>query len=142
MFRMTTVKVTAVGLALTALASVARAETIELTDAQMEQITAGAFQVVPGTFNLVDNRQITYTFRPATLDFTDNSAAVWTPVAVYWYPSGSIAYGVLTNAAGQTWDGGFTVTTGPVSGTPGQVVVLNGPMWSQVTVSGTPTKVL
>lgn len=139
MFRRTTVEVTAVGLALTVLASVARAETTELTDAQMDQITAGAFQVVTGSFNLVDSRQITYTFRPATLDFTDGNA-VWTPVAVYWYSTAAI--GVLTNAAGQTWDGGLTVTTGPISGTPGQVIVLNGPMWSQVTVSGTPTKVL
>ena len=139
MFRRTTVEVTAVGLALTVLASAAPAETIELTNAQMDQITAGAFQVVPATFNLVDSRQITYTFRPATLDFTDGNA-VWTPVAVYWYPTAAI--GVLTNAAGQTWDGGLTVTTGPISGTPGQVIVLNGPMWSQVTVSGTPTKVL
>ena len=141
MFRRTTVEVTAVGLALTVLASVARAETTELTDAQMDQITAGAFQVVTGSFNLVDSRQITYTFRPATLDFTDGNA-VWTPVAVYWYPNSTAAIGVLTNAAGQTWDGGLTVTTGPISGTPGQVIVLNGPMWSQVTVLGTPTKVL
>ena len=74
MFRRTTVEVTAVGLALTVLASVARAETTELTDAQMDQITAGAFQVVTGSFNLVDSRQITYTFRPATLDFTDGNA--------------------------------------------------------------------
>jgi hypothetical protein len=111
MFRRTTVEVTAIGLALTVLASVVRAETTELTDAQMDQITAGAFQVAAGTFNLVDSRQSTYTFRPATLDFTDGNA-VWTPVAVYWYPN-STAIGVLTNAAGQTWDGGLTIKPYP-----------------------------
>jgi hypothetical protein len=131
MLRKTIVGVTAVGLALTVLASGALAETTELTNAQMDQITAGAFQVVQTTFNLVASQDM-YTFRPATLDFTDNSGAVWTPVAVYWYPN-NIAFGVLTNAAGQTWDGGFTVTTGPISGTPTQVILQ---------VSGTPTKVL
>jgi hypothetical protein len=115
MFRKITVEVTAVGLALTVLTSVAQAEATELTDAQMELITAGAFQVVAGTSNLVDNSQITYTFRPATSDFIDNSGVVWTPRAVYWYAN-NLAFGVLTNAAGQTWDGGFTVTTGPMSG--------------------------
>jgi hypothetical protein len=115
MFRKITVEVTAVGLALTVLASVAQAEATELTDAQMELITAGAFQIVSGTFNLVDSLQNTYTFRAATLDFIDNSGVVWTPRAVYWYAN-NIAFGVLTNAAGQTWDGGFTVTTGPMSG--------------------------
>jgi hypothetical protein len=112
MFRKITVEVTAVGLALTVLASVAQAEATELTDAQMELITAGAFQVVATTSNLVDSRQITYTFRPATSDFIDNSSpagVVWTPRAVYWYANNT-AFGVLTNAAGQTWDGGFTVT--------------------------------
>jgi hypothetical protein len=121
MFRKTTAEVTAVGLALTVLASVAQAETTELTDAQMDQITAGAFQVVTGTFNLVDSLQKTYTFREATSDFIDNSGIVWTPRAVYWYPN-NLAFGVLTNADGQTWDGGFTVTTGPISGTPTKVL--------------------
>jgi hypothetical protein len=136
MFRKTTFEVTTLGLALTVLASVAQAETTELTDAQMDQITAGAFQVVPGTFNLVDsqNPQKTYTFRSATLDFTDG-AVVWTPVAVYWYGAPTnLAFGVLTSANGQVaWDGGYTVTTGPISGTPTQIVLQ---------VSGVPTKVL
>src|SRR5512132_3011335 len=114
MFRKITVEVTAVGLALTVLTSVAQAEAIELTDAQMEVIRAGAFQVVAGTFNLADVNQMTYTFRPATSDFIDNSGVVWTPRAVYWYAN-NVSFGVLTNAAGQAWDGGFTVTTGPMS---------------------------
>jgi hypothetical protein len=146
MFRKTTVEVTTLSLALTVLASVAQAETTELTDAQMDQITAGAFQVVPGTFNLLDSpgcvsgacspsgSQNMYTFRPATSDFIDNRDVVWTPVAVYWYAApNNLAFGVLTNAGGQAWDGGYTVTTGPISGTPTQIVLL---------VSGIPTKVL
>ena len=119
-------------LALAILASTALAG--ELIDAQMDQITAGAFQVVPTTFNLQASQNL-YTFRPATLDFTDNSGAVWTPVAVYWYGAPTnLAFGVLTSANGQvTWDGGYTVNTGPISGTPTQVVLQ---------VSGVPTKVL
>jgi hypothetical protein len=113
MFRRTTAEVTAVGLALTVLASAVQAEAAELTDAQMDQITAGAFQVVAGTLNLLDSRQITYTFRPVTSDFTDNSGGVWTTRAVYWYAN-NIAFGVLTNASGQSWDGGFSATTGPL----------------------------
>lgn len=115
MFGKITIEVTAIGLALTVLTSVAQAEAIELTDAQMELISAGAFQVVPSTFNLLDSLQHTYTFRPNTSDFIDNGGVVWSPRAVYWY-SNNIAFGVLTNAAGQTWDGGFTVTAGPMSG--------------------------
>jgi hypothetical protein len=135
MFRKITVEVTTLSLALTVLASVAQAETTELTDAQMDQITAGAFLVVPpGTFNLVDSQNKTYTFRSATLDFTDG-AVVWTPVAVYWYGAPTnLAFGVLTSANGQVaWDGGYTVNTGPISGTPTQIVLQ---------VSGVPTKVL
>jgi hypothetical protein len=121
MIRKTTAK--AVGIALTGLVSIAPAEATELTDAQMDQITAGAFQVAAGTLNLLDTTQQplgqkTYTFRPATLDFIDMATdVVWTPKVIYWFPN-SLAFGVLTNAAGQTWDGGLTVTSGPISGTP------------------------
>jgi hypothetical protein len=128
MIRKTTAK--AVGIALTGVVSVAPAEATELTDAQMDQITAGAFQVAVGSLNLLDCGgtpacsfpQNTYTFRPATSDFTDNSGAVWTPKVIYWFPN-SLAFGVLTNAAGQTWDGGLTVTSGPISATPTMAIV-------------------
>lgn len=56
MFRKTTAEVAAVALALTVLASVAQAETTELTDAQMDQITAGVFLVVGGV-NLQDSSE-------------------------------------------------------------------------------------
>ena len=132
MFR--SVAVTAVGLALTVLANVAQAETTELTDAQMDRITAGAFSVPIGTFNLVDCGgtmacafpQSTYTFRPDTLDFTDQNGVVWAPVgSVYWF--GGVAFGVLRDPTGRIWDGGSTVTTGPVSGTPTQTLQFSGP---------------
>jgi hypothetical protein len=134
MFR--SVAVTAVGLALTVLANVAQAETTELTDAQMDQITAGAFSVVFGTSNLQDCGgtmacsafpQSTYTFRPDTRDFIDlNSGVVWAPVgSVYWF--GGVAFGVLRDPTGRIWDGGLTVTTGPISGTPTQILPFPGP---------------
>ena len=135
MFRKANAEVTVVGFALAVLASAAQAETVELADVQMDQITAGAFSVPIGTFNLVDCGgavgcstlpQSTYTFRDTTGDFTDQNGAVWTPVgSVYWF--GGVAFGVLATPDPQTglmriWDGGATITTGPISGTPTKIL--------------------
>ena len=109
MFSKTTI--TAVILMFALLASAAQAEVVELTDVQMDQVTAGAFGVQVGTFNLYDIRGYTYTFQSGNY-FIDNQGVVWAPRAIYYF-SDNIALGVLTNAAGQVWDGGYNALTGP-----------------------------
>ena len=111
MFRKITAETTAVSLTFALLASAAQAEVVELTDVQMEQITAGAFGVAPGTSNLYDIRGYTYTYQSGN-NFIDNQGVVWTARAIYYFSDNS-ALGVLINAAGQVWDGGYNAVTGP-----------------------------
>jgi hypothetical protein len=108
MFRKTTT--TAVSLMFALVASAAQAEVVELTDVQMDQITAGAFGVYPGTSNLYDIRGFTYTFQSG--NFIDNQGVVWAPRAIYYFSDNS-ALGVLINTAGQVWDGGYNAINGP-----------------------------
>lgn len=124
-----TAKTAGVALVLAVLASATRAETTKLTDAQMDQITAGAFLVSPSptsaggpapaavsaavapvlapNLNLNDINGNTYSFRLASNDFLDNHGFVWQPVVIDYYSS-NVAVGVLYNTAtGQTWNGGY-----------------------------------
>ena len=106
-------------LALAVLTSAARAETVELTDAQMDQITAGAFEVVNGA-NLRDSSGTLYSaqspqpttqykiteagMRPAT-----EVGTVWTGnIMLFLNRPGVPPYGVGTlTGPGGPRDGGF-----------------------------------
>jgi len=118
---------TAVVFALAVLANAALAEAAELADAEMDQITAGAFvSFDPATNNtntIIDSYNVIYT-RTIDNNYVDSTGVTWTPLVLYYFslPSevttaGTVtpAVGVLYNTAtGQFWDGGFGVV---VSGT-------------------------
>jgi hypothetical protein len=114
MFRKANAAVTVVGLALAVLASATQAETVELTDVQMDQITAGAFAIAASTNNLVDINNNFYIFNPVTSTFTDTQNIVWTPAPMYWYHANGLAMGLLVGPQGQLWDGGYYSLSGPL----------------------------
>jgi hypothetical protein len=116
MFRKTNAEVTVVGFALAVLASAAQAETVELADVQMDQITAGAFAITATTNNLVDINNNFYIFNAATSSFTDTLGVVWNPAPIYWYHANGLAMGLLIGPQGQIWDGGYYSLSGPLIG--------------------------
>jgi hypothetical protein len=122
MSRKPVAQATAVVFALAVLANAALAEPVELTDAKMDQITAGAFvSLDPATNNtniIMDSLNVTYT-RTIDNNYVDSTGVTWIPLVLYYFsspsqvtPDGTVtpAVGVLYNTAtGQFWDGGFQV---------------------------------
>jgi hypothetical protein len=109
MFRKTTSGVAAVGLALAVLASEAQAEGVELTDGQMDQITAGAFAAIGNTYDMVDVNNIIYkSAAPGSTIYIDSGNVSWQATVLYYFPN-NVVFGVLINPlTGQIWDGGFS----------------------------------
>ena len=107
--------VAAVALALVVLtlgvrANDARAETAELTDAQMDKITAGAWTRGAG-FDLVDSFGIYYRFvstGPGTGYYLDTNNAQWNIVGTVYFLSNNHAFGVLITPNQVLWDGGYS----------------------------------
>ena len=124
MFRKITAEVTAVGLALTVLASAAQVKATELTEAQMDQITAGAFQVV-GAKNLLDSSNNLYIRQADPTQYLVGTV-VWsgnltffngTPTTPGLPAVTPYAVGTLIGPGGQMNTGGFVVAPGyPIVG--------------------------
>ncbi len=104
----------AVALALGALTSVALAEPVELTEALMDQVSAGAF-LADSAGNLTDVYGFVYTYDPASGLYQGSDGMVWeAPNGIYYAEagrhgqSGLTAYGWLWNSETDLiWDGGF-----------------------------------
>lgn len=109
MSRETAAETVAVVLTLGILASPVRAEPVKLTNQQMDNVTAGAFQVVGNLNTLVGfhNQQ------NITLQSMDNGAhytgggTTWTTQVLYVSTTQGVAVGVLLNPQSQYWDGEF-----------------------------------
>jgi hypothetical protein len=101
-------------LALSTLSSVALAEPVELTEAQMDQVTAGAF-LYDSAGNLTDIYGFVYTYDSATGLYHSADGWVWeAPNGIYYAEAGRhaqtepTAYGWLINwESDLIWDGGF-----------------------------------
>ena len=111
MSRETAAETVAVVLTLGILASPVRAELLELTDTQLDNVTAGAFTVVAN-----NPLQLTgyYNAAPVTLQSTDNGLhytgpgnVTWTTQVLYISTTQGFAVGVLYNPQYQYWDGGY-----------------------------------
>jgi hypothetical protein len=116
MSRKTVVEAGAIILTLGILASPAGAEPAKLADAQMDNITAGAFQVAsaftPGSFLITGSLQgVSITLRSTDNGITYTSVTdqnvVFTAQALYISTSQGFALGVLSNSQNQYWDGQF-----------------------------------
>jgi hypothetical protein len=112
----TAAKAAAVVLALAVLTSAARAEAAELTDAQMDQITAGAFLVVgglpPGGLgSLQDSSNNLYIRQTVPTQYLVGTV-LWEGNITYFPGNPPYAVGTLIGPAGTApRDGGFTVPT-------------------------------
>jgi hypothetical protein len=108
-----------VGLALIVLAlSAAQAKATELTEAQMDQITAGAFQVVGGV-NLVDSINNLYIRQANPTQYLVGGTDLWSGNVRYFDgtapglpPVTPYAVGTLIGPLGQMNTGGFVVPPG------------------------------
>jgi hypothetical protein len=131
MFRETSTEVAAVVLTLGTLASVARAEPIELAAAQMDQVTAGAFLLFdpnpmtnpqgvaaanPNTLYSIQSQGGTPVLFSSTnggITYTDPSGITWTTEKVYHSITEGVAIGILSSqnpsGAVQYWDGGYGI---------------------------------
>jgi hypothetical protein len=88
---------TSVALALGTLSSVALAEPMELTEAQMDQVTAGYFYY-DSFNNLYDIYTNVYYPDPAVPgDYVSSQGVRYTALTAIW-TEGGLAYGVLQNA--------------------------------------------
>jgi hypothetical protein len=104
--------------ALGTLSSVALAEPVELTEAQMGQVTAGAFQA-DSAGNLTDIYGFVYTYDSLTGRYQSSDGRVWeAPNGIYYAEAGRhsqtelAAYGWLINwESDLIWDGGFRTIT-------------------------------
>ena len=101
-------------LALGTLTGAALAEPVELTEAQMDQVSAGAF-AYDSAGNLQDTYGFVYTYDPESGLYQDDAGVVWeAPAGIYYHEDGH-AYGFLWNGElGVPWDGGI-VTIQPSS---------------------------
>ena len=110
MSRRTTAELTASAFALAVLVSTPLGHAAELTDAELDQITAGAFTADSSNNTIVDVNSHSYTrvSDTAPYNYTDELGNYWTPAVLYYY--NNIAIGVLIGPGGQIWDGGFNIT--------------------------------
>jgi hypothetical protein len=114
MSRRTTAELTASAFALAVLVSTPPVQAAELTDAELDQITAGAFIADPSNNIIVDINQHSYTriSDTAPYNYIDELGNTWTPAVLYY--DGNTAIGVLIGPNGQIWDGGFTTVIADV----------------------------
>jgi hypothetical protein len=105
-------------LALSALTSVALAEPVKLTDAQMDQVSAGAWFYDSATQNLSDDQGRVFTFSGTPGLYYGGDGTAWqAPFGIYYAAAGAhfipdpVAYGFLVNlTSGHIWDGGLCCT--------------------------------
>ena len=101
-------------LALGALTGAVSAQPVELAEAQMDKVSAGAF-AYDSAGNLYDAYGFAYTYDPASGRYQDGAGVVWkAPYGIHYHDDG-YAYGFLWNGKHKVaWDGGI-VTIKPSS---------------------------